>query len=181
MHRYARIEFERRFLVSALPEGTAWAVRRIRDRYLDGARIRLRSIDGRADGERETSRKLTQKIPFVNAPPGHQGELTTMYLDDAEYEALARLPAAVIAKTRYSFPPLGIDVFEGPLEGLLIAEMEFESEAQMADFEPPAYCGREISSDRRFACGTLARLSEAEARAFVLAVAGETRERGRRP
>jgi CYTH domain-containing protein len=33
----------------------------------------------------------------------------------------------MLNKVRYSVPPLGIDVFEGTLEGLRLAEAEFNS------------------------------------------------------
>jgi CYTH domain-containing protein len=167
MHRYSRVEYERRFLVNALPAETPWAVRRIRDLYIDGTRIRLRRSEGIVAGRPETIRKLTQKIPFVGALSGCQGELTTFYLDEREYEALSRLPGAIITKTRNSFPPLGVDVFDGPLEGLLIAEMEFEIQSEMARFEPPSWCGREISTESRFSGSALARLAECDARALV--------------
>ena len=168
MHRYTRVEYERRFLVAELPQEKPWAVRRMVDRYIDGTRIRLRQSEGVVDGRPETVLKLTQKIPSTGeGPPGRQGELTSFYLTDEEYNAIKALPAAVIAKTRYSFPPLGVDVFEGPLEGLLIAEMEFETEADMLAAQPPSYCVKEITTDKDYAGGKLARLSAEQAAALA--------------
>jgi hypothetical protein len=61
-----------------------------------------------------------------------------MYLSRAEHDHLAAaLPGTTLAKTRYSIPPLGIDVFDPPLHGLIIAEAEFGTEAELHAFQPP--------------------------------------------
>ncbi len=65
--KYARIEYERRFLVECFPtEAKAVAVRRIVDRYIAGTRLRLRHIIG-ADGNEVY--KFTQKIPNEASGP----------------------------------------------------------------------------------------------------------------
>lgn len=168
MHVYHRVEYERRFLVRDLPREKPWAVRRIVDHYIDGTRVRLRESVGMVDGAPERVMKLTQKIPQPDGAPGMQGTLTTMYLGEAEYRIFVQLPAAVIRKTRYSFPPLGVDAFEGDLKGLFIAEMEFDTEEAMQAFTPPTWLGHEISDDPRFNGGRLARLLPAEARAVLM-------------
>jgi adenylate cyclase len=50
-----------------------------------------------------------------------------------------------------------LDVFQGELEGLLIAEVEFESEAESEEFEPPDWLGDEITGDQRYSGQSLAR------------------------
>jgi CYTH domain-containing protein len=50
-----------------------------------------------------------------------------------------------------------IDVFKGDLKGLLIAEVEFESEAESEEFEPPDWLGDEITGDKRYSGQSLAR------------------------
>lgn len=42
LHKYARIERERRFLVDRFPSADVARIRHITDRYIDGARLRLR-------------------------------------------------------------------------------------------------------------------------------------------
>ncbi len=93
----------------------------ITDRYLVGTRLRLRRAVF-PDGDCEL--KLTQKVPLPR-PGGVQGLITNTYLSPTEYDLLASLPAAVLSKTRCSVPPLGVDVFDGPLRGLVLAEAEF--------------------------------------------------------
>jgi adenylate cyclase len=53
-----------------------------------------------------------------------------------------------------------LDVFKGELNGLLIAEVEFESEAESEEFEPPDWpdwFGDEITGDQRYSGQSLAR------------------------
>ncbi len=154
--KYAVREWERRFLLAALPAAAATRVARIADRYVDGTRIRLRRsvVDGPAP-----TYKLTQKIP---APDGRLSLTTTMYLDEPEYTALTALPAGTLTKTRHSVPPLGVDVFDGPLAGLVLAEAEFAGEREAASFDPPLPVVAEVTADLRFSGGRLARTSPAE-------------------
>ncbi len=49
-----------------------------------------------------------------------------------------------------------LDVYGGGLEGLVVAEVEFESEQDSADFQPPAWLGREVTGDERYANRRLA-------------------------
>ena len=89
--KYARVERERRFLLLRVPAGPCIRRAEISDLYLSGTRLRLRRTVETTASARTTVRKLTQKIP---APGGGPGLITTMYLDEAEYEALATLPGA---------------------------------------------------------------------------------------
>jgi CYTH domain-containing protein len=121
--------------------------------------------------ERATAYKLTQKIAAPGA--GAQcGLITTIYLSEDEFHVFARLPAARLAKTRHSIPPFGVDVFEGELEGLILAEAEFESAAESDGLVLPAFLGREVSADERFTGGRLARASREDLRTWLPGRAG---------
>lgn len=86
--------------------------------------------------------------------------------DEYEYEipvadALELAEAAegiVIEKTRYDIPHAGfvweVDVFGGPLAGLVIAEVEMSSEDDRPDLPP--WLGEEVTSDRRYSNQMLA-------------------------
>jgi hypothetical protein len=150
--KYARVERERRFLLAAAPEPLPGPARRITDRYLAGTRMRLRRAD-RPGAPPEL--KLTQKIPADRPAGGVQGLITTAYLSPAEYDVFAALPAHVLRKSRYSLPPLGVDVFEAPLHGLVLAEAEFGSDEEAAAFAGPAAAVAEVSHDPRFSGGRL--------------------------
>jgi len=149
--KYARTERERRFLCAAPPPpGDVVRRRLIVDRYLDGTRLRLRRVE-ELDGPGPAVHKLTQKLP---GDPW--GELTTIYVSEHEYTLLCALPGAELVKERWSVPPLGYDVFRGHLEGLVLAEVEFDDDQAAADYRPLGGL-REVTADSRFTGGTLAR------------------------
>ena len=149
--KYCRVERERRFLLNHLPPGVTQA-RHITDRYLDGTRLRLRELIAR---DRPPVFKLTQKVSQPG-PAAQQGFITTLYLSREEFEILCQLPAHYLQKTRYSLPPFGIDVFEGELSGLILAEAEFESPSEADALTIPSILLQEVSIDLRFTGGRLA-------------------------
>lgn len=153
--RYARLEREQRWLLAAVPEGVTGPVT-IVDRYLDSTRLRLRRMESAG----VVVAKLGQK---VRAAP-HQPELvklTNVYLSEEEYAVLARLPAAEIAKTRWSWTALGrrlaVDRFSGPLAGLVLAETELESDEPRLALPPEAVA--DVTDEDAFSGGALARTS----------------------
>lgn len=157
--KYARIEWERRFLLDRFPQNTVVTrVRHISDRYIEGTVLRLRQ---QSDDHGETIFKLTQKLPDKGGG-ARQGIITSMYLTNVEFSALAKLPARVLTKTRHSVPPFGIDVFDGVLSGLVLAEAEFSSAAEAAALVLPSFIGHEVSDDPRFTGGRLVSASRQE-------------------
>ena len=165
VHKYGRIERERRFLLDQFPHNVnAVRVRRITDRYIDGTTLRLRehSEDGGP-----MMFKLTQKVPAQESG-AQQGLITTIYLTGDEFCVFAQLSAKRLSKTRYSVPPFGIDVFEGELEGLVLAEAEFDSAAQADALTPPAFNLQEVSADTRFTGGQLVRASRQDIQTWLL-------------
>lgn len=162
--KYALIERERRFLMAAAPAEGITRARQITDRYVLGTRLRLRRVHDPQTGSYEL--KFTQKQPAQQ--PGHvQGLITNMYLSQPEYDLLATLPAAVLSKTRLSVPPLGIDVFDPPLHGLVLAEAEFDSDEQARSFRPSIEPVAEVTDDPRFTGGSLAQAHRHELLAWL--------------
>jgi CYTH domain-containing protein len=154
-HKYARIERERRFLVDQFPIVDVVRVRSITDSYIDGTLLRLRE---QADDGAPAIYKLTQKIP-ERASGAQQGLITSMYLAEDEFRLLAQLPAKILSKTRYSVPPFGIDIFEGALQGLHLAEAEFHSAEDADALIVPDFMLHEVTNDERFTGGQLVRAS----------------------
>jgi CYTH domain-containing protein len=171
--KYARIEWERRFVLERFPsEAGVLPARRIVDRYIDGTRLRLRHI---SDGDDSEVFKLTQKIPELMSG-ARRGLITTLYLSKQEFDVLAELPAKILSKTRYSVPPFGVDVFEGTLNGLILAEAEFDS-AEAADaMTPPSFSLGEVTDDHRFSGGVLVAATRAELRQCLAEYGGALRE-----
>jgi CYTH domain-containing protein len=151
--KYAKPERERRFLLAGLPAGEIVSIATITDRYFPGMRLRLRLVVEAQGEAMRTYYKLTQKTPAAEGGPGL---ISTMYLSREEFDLLSSLPGSVLRKTRYNIPPFGVDVFDPPLDGLIVAECEFEDDAAMHSFIPPASILAEVTFDFRFAGGTLA-------------------------
>lgn len=145
------VEIERKFLVA----GDSWRQQAgagvsCRQGYLvagQGITVRVRILGEEAF--------LTIKGPTVGIsrcefeyaiPPGDAAELLALCENRVE-------------KTRYFIPCGGLvwdlDVFGGANEGLVMAEVELESEGQ--PFELPEWAGREVSGDPRYYNSHLAR------------------------
>jgi len=163
--RYARIERERRFLLTQFPsDAIVVRNRRITDNYIEGTTLRLRKQNYN-DGL--TTFKLTQKLQ-ERGTGAQQGFITSMYLTQDEFDVLAQLPASKLTKTRFTVPPFGIDVFDGVLEGLILAEAEFDSAASAEAFTAPFLVVAEVSADDRFTGGQLARASRQDFQSWLL-------------
>ena len=71
------------------------------------------------------------------------------------YEHLvAKHDGRLIQKTRHLIPygkyTIELDVFEGDLEPLMIAEVEFESEEEAMAFTGPDWFGKDVTQDPRY-------------------------------
>jgi adenylate cyclase len=144
-------EIERRFLV----QGDAWrsgvsGSRRLRQGYLareDGVSVRVR-LSG-------TTARLTIKGPGGLVRPEFEYDVPA-----TEAEAMLTLlcTGRSLAKIRHDVPLDGlvweVDVFEGPLAGLVIAEVELPDGAHVLRI--PDWAEREITSDARYANAALA-------------------------
>lgn len=82
-------------------------------------------------------------------------------LDEAQFAALWPLTEERrVVKRRYEVPQddatIEVDVFEGPLAGIVVAEVEFDSQEASAAFDPPEWLGDEVTGDARYANESLA-------------------------
>ena len=154
--KYARVEDEQRFLVSNLP-AEASDPRMLTDRYLTGTRLRLRLLVGAGP----TVRKLGHKVRLDGAGPSAVWH-TTCYLDEAEYDLLAALPAGTVEKRRWSLPgSMCADEFLGALRGLVLIEGPRPTTVQGTAVE--------VTDDEGFTGGALAGLDDHDGAAFVAA------------
>lgn len=160
--KYARIERELRYLLTELPPGLTpdGPYTHIIDRYIPGTRLRLRRMEDPQDNV--TALKLTQKYD----PPtgvGPETIITNLYLNEAEFQIFACIEGSTLRKRRYPYPHEGItysiDVFEGPLNGLILCELEFD-ERTVAHIEMPPFATREVTDDPTFTGGHLVTLKE---------------------
>jgi CYTH domain-containing protein len=159
--KYARIERERRFLVRDLPADLpSTDYQRILDRYIPGTRLRLRRIESPA-GE-TLALKLTQKYPAA----GPEAIITNVYLNEVEYQRLDILAGSPLHKRRYGYRyrdhHYSIDVFEGHLLGLILCEVEAESDERLLAAPIPPFATREVTNDPFFTGGRLATLTSTD-------------------
>ena len=150
----AGVEIERKFLVDALPDGLeATRADRIEQGYVaigaDGVEVRVR-------------RRAGTSTLTVKSAPGVRRVEEEITIDERRFASLWSLSEGRrIGKTRHLIP-LGsgltaeLDVYDGPLEGLLTVEVEFPSLAASAAFVPPPWVGREVTGDPRYANQSLA-------------------------
>jgi CYTH domain-containing protein len=168
--KYARIERERRFLLRDLPEGLTRASAHVQiwDNYITNTSMRLRQI--RVPATKERRWKLTQK--YAPAPPDFSRTvITNIYLSPQEYEVFSVFAGNEIRKNRYPFESegcsYGIDVFLGPLWGLVLAETSFETDEEMDQLRMPPFAVSEVSRDEMFTGGKLAYLSIEDLRSHL--------------
>lgn len=165
--KYARPEYERRFLLSDIPDLSGLASRLIEDLYLDGTRLRLRKIICE-DGNEQY--KLCKKYPDPSANPL---AIVNIYLTSQEYDLLSALNGKGIRKRRYNIASseyLCLDVFEGQLVGLVLCEIEAESVALLEAHALPHWIGRDVSDDPFFTGGNLASIDAAQLSARLVSL-----------
>ncbi len=160
--KYQRVERERRYLLRALPHGLALTDPhfQITDNYITATRLRLRKA--RWVPTNEWTLKLTQK--YTPAPPDFSRTLiTTIYLDEAEYEVLSVFEANELRKNRYPFEHEGrlysVDVFLGDLRGLILAETDFDTDEELDAFPAPPFAFMDVSREELFTGARLVELT----------------------
>jgi CYTH domain-containing protein len=165
--RYAAIEREQRWLLRLVPEGVVNPVE-ILDTYLPDSTLRLRRV--RAGST--VVYKFGQKVRHDPHRPSLV-QMTNMYLTEAEFELLRRLGGADLRKTRWRWivggSELSVDVFDGPLEGLVLAEIELA--ADVDDVPRPPLSIADVTEDDRFSGGHLARMTPSDAEHLLHLVA----------
>ena len=147
------VERERKFLVEAVPDDLVTsATVELRQGYLaadDGRSVRVR--DAGSDGCTLT----------VKAGSGIERTELEWSITRQEFEAAwPHTDGQRIEKTRHLIPfgdhVIELDVFGGALDGLVVAEVEFDSISAGDDFEPPTWFGRDVTDDGRYTNASLA-------------------------
>ena len=87
--------------------------------------------------------------------------------EEAYLTLRAKTDGNMVYKTRYLIPlkdglTAELDVFEGALNGLVFAEVEFPDEKTADEFLPPEWLGKELSGDSRFSNYRLSKLSSSD-------------------
>ena len=168
--KYARVERERRYLLSDLPEGLTRADPhlQITDNYITGTRLRLRKV--REPRTNKWTVKFTQKFAPDTADLSRT-KITNIYLTALEAESLSIFNANEVRKNRYYFDFAGrrfsVDMFLGDLFGLVLAETSFETDGELEGFAKPAFALADVTNDPVFSGGRLAELTFSEVRQHI--------------
>lgn len=150
--KYTNIERERRWLCAGLPDRRLLEAEAITDLYVNGTRLRLREAVPLNGGP--VMRRLTRKADLA----ADQRLITSIYLTEVEYALFRDLPGLTLRKVRHTLADgLSVDRFQGPLEGLFLAEAEFDTDEAMAGFPVPDFAVREVTDDPRYTGGALVR------------------------
>ena len=145
------MEVERKFLVPSPPELDGTESSEIEQGYLaigEGEEVRLRRRGGRLLLTAKRGSGLTRDEAEVE-------------IDQGAFDRLWPLTEGRRLHKRRHVIPLGglrieVDVYAGDLEGLVVAEIEFPSEEEANEFDPPGWFGEEVTSDHRYRNETLA-------------------------
>ena len=165
--RYVRVERQRRYLLRGLPEGVSLRDEhaQITDNYITNTRLRLRKSRWVPTGE--WSLKLTQK-QTPDPPDFSRALITTLYLNRAEYEVLSVFEANELRKNRYYLRHEGrlysVNVYLGDLRGLVLAEIDFDDDAEMDAFPTPSFAYLDVTRDELFNGARLVELTAEEIR-----------------
>ena len=145
------MEIERKFLIQSLPETLeGYPKQRIEQAYLSADPVvRIRRLDERYILTCKGGGLLVREEREMPLSP------------EAYRRLLPKAEGTVIEKNRYRIPcgayTIELDVFGGALAPLVMAEVEFPTEAEAAAFQPPAWFGQEVTYDPAY---TNARLSQ---------------------
>ncbi len=103
------------------------------------------------------SYELTKKYPLKDDPSTQVEH--TIPLTKEEFELFSKLPGKRVAKRRYFYEYNGtcieIDVFLEELAGLVLGDVEFETEEEKEKFQMPPFCLVEITNEKFIAGGML--------------------------
>jgi adenylate cyclase len=146
------IEIERKFLLAGVPRTMRYARREpIRQGYLA------------LDGDTEVRVRITPKAAVLTIKAGRGGVRTEeeIVLASRQGESLwalteGRRVQKSRRRVRVGELEVEVDEYGGALDGLVVAEVEFADEQAARDFEPPAWFGREVTDDWRYANRSLA-------------------------
>jgi CYTH domain-containing protein len=154
---YTAVERERRWLCAEVPREQIRETVTVTDLYVDGTRLRLRDMRP-SDGGPPLLR-LTRKADVDM----RTRLITSIYLPEDEFAVLAAaLQGRRLTKKRHRLhvPPggvaLSVDEFQGELDGLILAEAEFQSDEALAACPTPPFSVREVTDNPEYTGGWLA-------------------------
>jgi adenylate cyclase len=146
-------EIERKFLLDGPPDGL---------REHEGQEIEQGYL-AIAEGIREVRlrRRGEDRLLTVKLGSGEEREEVEVELSPEQFDELWPLTEGLrLSKTRYELPhgdlTIEVDVYRKALNGMVVAEIEFESTEASESFDPPSWLGRDVTGDGSYANESLA-------------------------
>lgn len=154
------MEIEHKYLIKELPADLdKYKKKEIEQGYLNRSPVlRIRKSNDKYIFTYKSKREISEEgAPICNE------EIEAPLTKEAYLHLKSKVDGNLIVKTRYIIPydydgktyKIELDVFHGKLEGLVFAEVEFESVEDANAFKGPEWFGKEVSSDRRYRNGFL--------------------------
>lgn len=158
------MEIERKYLIKKLPDlSEAFDVWKIEQAYLaDVPTLRIRKKNDEYiltyKNKKKSDASGVETVAAVNE------EIEIPIPKSIYAHLLLKKIGHTVKKTRYLFHldenhKIELDVFEGRLKGLVMAEVEFTDVADANSFVPPEWFGKEVSADKRYTNKSLSKMS----------------------
>ena len=114
--------------------------------------------------------EMTKKSPIAENDSSEQEE-QTISLSEEEFSELSNLKGKRLRKVRYYYPTNShtaeIDVFLDGLEGLILADFEFDSLDEKSAFTMPEFCLVDVTQEKYTAGGFLAGKNYSDIQSFL--------------
>lgn len=144
------MEIERKFLIDTIPFSlNEFKSRKIEQAYLSTEPV----IRVRRDNDEYY---LTYKSKGFVVREEYNLPLTR----ESYEHLLSKADGNIISKTRYEIPEksnltIELDIFEGKFQGLILAEVEFDSKEEADSYIPPEWFGKDVSNESTYHNSTL--------------------------
>ncbi len=147
-------EIERKFLLETLPEDL---------KYIQKARIKQGYLALEKDREVRLRQKEKTCYQTVKIGSGLRRKELETEISQSQFDLFWEATEGLrLEKIRYTTlwqeMEVEIDAYQGSLQGLYTAEVEFVDKKEAALFQPPPYFGEEVTFDKRYMNRSLARI-----------------------
>lgn len=176
MDKTYKTELHKIYLIEHLPEPMTLADRHLQifDNYIQGTRMRMRSV--RVPETNEWTWLLQQRFPVSQDLV--EWKVAELVLNEEEHEKFERFEGREIRKNRYFHDhdgkTLEIDVHLGPLWGLNILHVTFESVEEMRAFEVPSFAALDVTGESFFSGENLVVKTFTDVQGAVERIVGST-------
>lgn len=146
------MEIERKFKVEKLPNLQNVKKAKIIQAYLNTdsePTLRIRKYND----EYLLTYKYSKKDNEINVCD----EVELPITEECFNNLLTKIEGNIIEKTRYFINEIELDIFEGKYEGLILAEVEFESIEDANRYNKPNWLGEDVTKDKNYRNSYLAK------------------------